>query len=42
MREHNGISGVPVVDGDNRPVGILTARDIRFVKDLSSSRCRRS
>ena len=34
MRE-NGISGVPVVDGDGRPVGILTARDIRFAKDLS-------
>jgi IMP dehydrogenase len=32
MREHN-ISGVPVVDG-GRPVGILTARDIRFAKDL--------
>lgn len=32
MREHN-ISGVPVVDGDE-PVGILTARDIRFAKDL--------
>jgi IMP dehydrogenase len=34
MREHN-ISGVPVVDGQERPVGILTARDIRFAKDLS-------
>ncbi len=33
MRDHN-ISGVPVVDGD-RPVGILTARDIRFAKDLT-------
>jgi IMP dehydrogenase len=33
MREH-AISGVPVVDG-HRPVGILTARDIRFAKDLS-------
>jgi IMP dehydrogenase len=32
MREHN-ISGVPVVDG-HKPVGILTARDIRFAKDL--------
>ncbi len=32
MREHN-ISGVPVVDGD-KPVGILTARDIRFARDL--------
>jgi len=32
MREHD-ISGVPVVD-DGSPVGILTARDIRFAKDL--------
>ncbi|MDP9149121.1 MAG: IMP dehydrogenase [Myxococcota bacterium] len=32
MREHD-ISGVPVVDGD-RPVGILTARDIRFEQNL--------
>ena len=34
MREHS-ISGVPVVDGEMRPVGILTSRDIRFAKDLS-------
>jgi IMP dehydrogenase len=32
MREH-GISGVPVTEGDS-PVGILTARDIRFEKNL--------
>jgi IMP dehydrogenase len=32
MNEHD-ISGVPVVEGD-RPVGILTARDIRFEKNL--------
>ena len=32
MREHD-ISGVPVVEG-KRPVGILTARDIRFEKNL--------
>ena len=32
MREHD-ISGVPVVEGD-QPVGILTARDIRFEKNL--------
>jgi IMP dehydrogenase len=32
MREH-GISGVPVTEGDT-PVGILTARDIRFEKNL--------
>ncbi len=32
MREHD-ISGVPVVEGQS-PVGILTARDIRFEKNL--------
>ena len=32
MHEHN-ISGVPVTEGDS-PVGILTARDIRFEKNL--------
>src|SRR5262249_11363255 len=32
MNEHN-ISGVPVVQGE-RPVGIVTARDIRFEKKL--------
>jgi IMP dehydrogenase len=32
MREHD-VSGVPVVEGDT-PVGILTARDIRFEKNL--------
>ena len=32
MRKHD-ISGVPVVEGD-RPVGILTARDIRFEQNL--------
>src|SRR6185369_14493484 len=32
MRQHD-VSGVPVVEGDS-PVGILTARDIRFEKNL--------
>jgi IMP dehydrogenase len=32
MRQHD-ISGVPVVEGES-PVGILTARDIRFEKNL--------
>jgi len=32
MHEHD-ISGVPVVEGD-KPVGILTARDIRFERNL--------
>src|ERR1041384_4856785 len=29
------ISGLPVVDADKRPVGILTNRDVRFEKRLS-------
>src|SRR5690606_19524338 len=29
------ISGVPIVDKNNRLVGILTNRDLRFVKDFS-------
>jgi IMP dehydrogenase len=32
MKEHD-VSGVPVVEGDS-PVGILTARDIRFERNL--------
>jgi IMP dehydrogenase len=32
MREHD-VSGLPVVEGDS-PVGILTARDIRFERNL--------
>jgi IMP dehydrogenase len=32
MRQHD-VSGVPVVEGE-KPVGILTARDIRFEKNL--------
>ena len=35
MREHD-VSGVPVVEGD-RPVGILTARDIRFERNLDQA-----
>ena len=34
MRRHN-ISGLPVVDGDKRPVGILTNRDVRFERNLT-------
>jgi IMP dehydrogenase len=30
-----GISGLPVVDGDKRPLGILTNRDVRFEKRLT-------
>ncbi len=33
MRAHR-ISGLPVVDGDMRPVGILTNRDLRFERNL--------
>jgi IMP dehydrogenase len=35
MRKHD-ISGLPVVEG-NKPVGILTHRDIRFAEDLSQT-----
>jgi IMP dehydrogenase len=34
MRGHN-ISGLPVVGGDGRPVGILTNRDLRFERNLT-------
>ena len=34
MRAHR-ISGLPVVDGDKRPVGILTNRDVRFERNLT-------
>lgn len=34
MRQYR-ISGLPVVDGDKRPVGILTNRDVRFEKRLA-------
>jgi len=34
MKEYR-ISGVPVVDEDNRLVGILTNRDLRFEKDFN-------
>ena len=33
IMEANQISGVPVVDGDNKLVGILTNRDVRFARD---------
>lgn len=34
MRTHR-ISGLPVIDSDGRPVGILTNRDVRFERNLS-------
>src|SRR5580700_8186238 len=35
IMRHYRISGLPVVDQDRRPVGILTNRDVRFEKRLS-------
>ncbi|MEC9441117.1 MAG: IMP dehydrogenase [Myxococcota bacterium] len=34
LMQRYDISGLPVVDGSNKPVGILTHRDIRFANDL--------
>jgi IMP dehydrogenase len=35
VMRHHKISGLPVVDADKRPVGILTNRDVRFEKRLA-------
>ncbi len=35
LMRHYRISGLPVVDADKRPVGILTNRDVRFEKRLT-------
>ena len=35
VMRHHRISGLPVVDGDHRPVGILTNRDLRFERRLT-------
>jgi len=35
IMRHYRISGLPVVDGEKRPVGILTNRDVRFEKRLT-------
>jgi IMP dehydrogenase len=35
LMRHHRISGLPVVDADKRPVGILTNRDVRFEKRLT-------
>ncbi len=35
IMEYQGISGLPVVENDNRLVGIITSRDMRFSTDLS-------
>ena len=34
MRQYR-ISGLPVIDGEKRPIGILTNRDVRFEKNLT-------
>ena len=34
LMRHHKISGLPVVDGDKRPIGILTNRDVRFERNL--------
>ena len=36
MRE-NKIGGIPVVDGDKNLVGIVTNRDMRFIKDMGTA-----
>lgn len=36
MKEHR-IGGIPVIDNDNKLVGIVTNRDLRFEKDLDKS-----
>jgi IMP dehydrogenase len=35
VMRHYRISGLPVIDGDRRPIGILTNRDVRFERRLS-------
>lgn len=35
LMRHHRISGLPVVDADHRPIGILTNRDVRFERRLS-------
>jgi IMP dehydrogenase len=35
LMQHYGISGLPVVDGDKRPIGILTKRDVRLERRLT-------
>ncbi|MFK0165839.1 IMP dehydrogenase [Rhizobium sp. NPDC090279] len=35
LMKANGISGIPVVEKSQRPVGILTNRDVRFASDPS-------
>jgi len=37
LMSHYHISGVPIVDGDKKLVGIITNRDLRFVTDYEQS-----
>jgi IMP dehydrogenase len=39
LQHKYGYSGMPVVDSDKKLVGILTNRDIRFIKDTSLKVC---
>jgi IMP dehydrogenase len=35
LMRHHRISGLPVIDADRRPIGILTNRDVRFERRLT-------
>jgi IMP dehydrogenase len=37
LMEHYHVSGIPIVDADERLVGILTNRDLRFVDDVAAT-----
>jgi IMP dehydrogenase len=37
LMRHYHISGLPVVDADKRPLGILTNRDVRFERNLTAA-----
>lgn len=37
LMKENKIGGIPVVDGENHLIGIITNRDLRFEKDLSKA-----
>ncbi|MDL2230411.1 IMP dehydrogenase [Alistipes sp. OttesenSCG-928-L06] len=37
LMKENRIGGIPVVEGDNKLIGIVTNRDLRFQKDMNKS-----